>query len=482
MSNTLHNSDTSQLAPTYYVDFDYTLFGTNSTDTFLRTARPYALFWVLFVCIRKLIPWRLFGGAARFKWADMVNCTLLRVLNPLAMRRFRAKAPALFQRHANPAVISRLKDVPSDQIVIVSFGMAPVLRALLAGSRFQTCKIVAPEFAESAAFRSKGKRAALEALCHKLKASDIVLTDNFEDDHDLVSAVDTAELIKADAHLDAYDQPYVPFFYTAKIKRTPGFLIKQIFLEELPIIILAYGLTQGLWPDLRLWACLGFLFAALILVYEIGYAENDRIGEQVETNPKLADGYFRYRTYRLQPHAWIYALIATIAGFTCLGLEAREAAILSARLPLAGAPVHEIAALTAIWMTVLVLVRVFFGIFNGLAPWLRVYWYVPLHAVKYLGFAVLFTLPLLGQVLIFAHIVRTWALYAVRRAGGDMEALLSQTVRLVFVGFAFVVIALSDLSLLTNTHALLIFSFCVIRAIPEYMAKARSHSGASGKS
>ena len=473
MNNSLQNSKISEQPPTYYVDFDYTLFGTNSTDAFLRTARPYALFWLMFTCINKLIPWRAIGKSARFKYADMLCCNLLRLMNPFAMRRFRAKAPAMFERHKNPELLTRLKDVPDDQIVIVSFGMAPVLRALLASTRFEECKIVAPGFLESAGFRSRGKLAALQAQGHTVKSTDIVLTDNFEDDHDLVSAVDKAELIKSDAALDVYDQPYVPFFYTAKIKRTPSFLIKQIFLEEFPIVLLAYGLTQGLWPDLRLWVCLGFLFTALILVYEIGYAENDRIGEQAERNPKLTEGYFKYKSYRLQPQAWIYALLATLAGFACLGLEAREAAILSARLPLAGALTHEVAALTAIWMAVLVLVRVFFGIFNGLAPWLRVYWYVPLHAVKYLGFAVLFALPLLGQVLIFAHIVRTWALYAVRRAGGDMEALLSQTVRLVFVGFAFVVIALGDLSQLMNVHALLILGFCVVRAVPEYLSKAK---------
>jgi len=33
-----------------------------------------------------------------------------------------------------------------------------------------------------------------------------------------------------------------PFYYTARIKRTPGFLIKQIFLEEFPIVLLVFGI------------------------------------------------------------------------------------------------------------------------------------------------------------------------------------------------------------------------------------------------
>ncbi|MEL6862398.1 MAG: hypothetical protein AAGL11_11210 [Pseudomonadota bacterium] len=256
----------------------------------------------------------------------------------------------------------------------------------------------------------------------------------------------------------------------AKIKRSPRFLINQVFLEELPIVILAYGIFQFP-PDLRLWACLVALFASMFLVYELGYAENDRIGAAVEKEPKLSANFHKFKDYPMRPGAWIYGVLIGAAGLFILTEQARLDVLSTLGLPTLAAGWAQVAALTAVWTGLLILVRLTFYVFNKLPTWLRVYWYVPLHAVKYLGFALFFALPVLGQILIFTHIVRTWALYAVRRSGGDMEALLSQTIRLVFIAFAFALVWMNDPGLVMTWQAGLILAFCVIRALPEARAK-----------
>lgn len=456
----------------HYVDFDYTLFGSSSTDAFLRTARPFVFFWLVFGLLRRVFPWGLFGHRARLIWKDAVCCQFARVLNPGILGRFRKRAPAVMAAQINPELVDRLKDVPVEQIVIVSFGMRPVIRALLAETRFAECSLVAPTFSEVREFRRLGKRKALEAAGFTIAPDDLVLTDNFEDDSDLVEAVTAPILITPPSALDRFDMPYLPFFYTARIKRTPGFFVKQIILEELPIVILAFGLTQW-WPDLRLWACLSLLFAALIIIYELGYAENDRVGETQEVNPKLSQNYHHHKGYSMLPGAWIYALGATLLAILCLDPAAREAALISEHISGVDGPILQVLTLTAIWMAVLVTLRLAFWIFNTVPIWFRVYWYVALHSLKYLSFGLFFSFTPLGQVLIFAHIVRTWALYAVRRSGGDMEVILSQFVRLVFLLFAFGLIALEMPLMLLNWQAGVILAFCVARALPEFLRKAK---------
>ena len=81
-----------------------------------------------------------------------------------------------------------------------------------------------------------------------------------------------------------------PFYYTAKIKRAPGFLIKQVFLEEFWIVLLAFGIFV-LPLNLTVFALLILLFCAMLSVYEIGYAQNDRVGQRKEANPKLSQNF-----------------------------------------------------------------------------------------------------------------------------------------------------------------------------------------------
>src|SRR5690606_9841462 len=82
---------------------------------------------------------------------------------------------------------------------------------------------------------------------------------------------------------------YVPFDYTARVKRSPAFVVKQIFLEELAVVLLATAFLQPF--GVGVWAGAILLFVAFLVVYEAGYAENDRVGRRIELEPKLAPGY-----------------------------------------------------------------------------------------------------------------------------------------------------------------------------------------------
>lgn len=454
----------------FFVDFDHTLLRSNSTQEFLRIARPFALIWPFVQMVSVVMKLLRVAPRTRFVWEDAIKVRLLRLLNPWAMASFRKIAPDIARVQLNTDVVQRLQNVPENRIVIVSFGFKPVIEALLAHTRFANCSIIAPSFKSASAARQQGKVQMLADHGIEITRNSVLLTDNLEDDADLAERTGSVIPIDPDLATVSYRQPYLPFFYTAKIKRTPGFLIKQVFLEELPIVLLAFGLIV---PALAIstWLSLTFLFLAMILTYELGYAENDRVGEQTEDQPKLSENYFRQKAYKLLPHAWIYAAILTLMGVLVLGPDSQQSAIDRLGLETGGGVGLNVAILSALWLTVLGVARFIFFCFNQAALLWRVYIYAPLHIVKYIGFVVLFPISAAGLIFIFAHIVRTWSLYAVRRAGGDVDYLLSQAVRLLFLMFGFGILAFIDPSLLLTWQSLLIAAFCAVRAIPEVIKK-----------
>jgi len=263
-----------------------------------------------------------------------------------------------------------------------------------------------------------------------------------------------------------------PFYYTAKIKRTPGFLLKQVFLEEFVIVLLVFGIfTIPL--DLSIFVSLAALFAAMISVYEIGYAENDRIGKRKEERPKLTREFEDLGSFVIAPYAWLWALVFTIIGVLILGDNAQMAALERTRLEELGTGWQGDAAMIGIWLGLILVSQLIFTIFNHVPLAWRVFLYVPLHVSKYLAPIVFFASGLVGMILLAAHIVRTWSLYAVRRADGDMEFLSSQLIRLVF--FLLLLGLISAVQPMETVwgawQTWLVLAFCVIRALPEILRK-----------
>jgi hypothetical protein len=457
-----------------FVDFDHTLFLWNSTEAYIDHVRPGGFFAPLLKLISGLIPWRAFGRNGYFVWRDFVRLAFVMLFAPWTGSRFRKRAPALFAAHLNTRLDALLQGVDPSRIIIVSFGLASVIRPLLAGSRYEHARIVAPGLFGQPGARARGKVVMLRDTGIEINPStDIVITDSARDDADLVAAtphshvVEWPEAVTRPAHAGAY----FPFFYTARIKRSPGFLIKQVFLEELPVVLLMFAVLD-IALAIPVFVLITFLFVAYMLVYEIGYAENDRIGEKKELRPKLSTGYFGNRSIRLEPDAWIWASGFTLLGFAIIP-EAERAAI--ARHAgfgfLEGAPA-EIFALTAAWMAFLGLSRFVFWAFNHAPLAWRVFIYLPLHATKYFGPLMFFAVHPAGVALGLAQMVRTWSMYAIRRAGGDEHLLSSQMVRLCFLAvFSAVIFHVVEL---TRAEAILLaiaFAFCIVRALPEIRRK-----------
>ena len=458
----------------FIVDFDHTLMLSNSTEEFLNCGRPSSIVALLLKAIGALKPWMLFGENGYKVWRDVIRVSLVLLLAPWTVFLFKKKSKTIFQRRLNTELDKILESVDINNIVIVSFGFDFVLKALVKGSKYEQCQIVAPSIGTMAKYRSEGKLSLLKD--HGLNfdtKNDVVITDSEIDDADLLAEYANGVHIEwpNEVKTGAFAGIYLPFYYTAQIKRDPTFFLKQVVLEELPIILIAFGflatsLSWTLFPALTL------LFAAYIAVYEIGYAENDRIGFETEDKPKLTDNFYKNKNYKLEPQAWLWAI-----GFSILGFLALDQQTTNQVLSNIGAGHisgwQAIALLSTVWMGLVTLGRLLFWHFNHLPVLWRVYSYLPLHVCKYFAPAVLFSCHPIAFALLCAHVVRTWALYAIRRAEGNIEVIASQLTRLIFL-LLFIPIfglAVGQETIWLSWQVWLIIGFCVVRAIPEIRRK-----------
>lgn len=441
----------------------------------MDSARPASLFASVMKALGALGPWRLAGSSGYFLFRDLIRLLLLTCLAPWTFLFFKRDASRRWEEMRNRTLEAKLANIDPAKIVIVSFGFKFVIRALLKGTKWEACEIVAPSLFQSPRFRKMGKLAVLRENGFELDAqNDVVITDNAKDDADLVEYFEKTAVIDWPDKITkgAFHNVYIPFFYTAKIKRTPGFLIKQIGLEELPVVLIAYGFSHAPFNWTVLIA-LTLFFAAFKLVYEIGYAENDNVGYATEKNPKLTSNFFKMRDYKLQPYAWLWGAAFALAGVWALDDAAQLLALSHLHLPQLAGSAAGFGAIFGAVAGIIIIARIAFWIFNHVDLRTRVFAYLPLHLMKYMGWLVLFSLSEIGMALICAQIVRTWSLYAIRRAGGDIDFVPSQLVRLCFFVIFLGIIAASSRSMdfMTQWQTYLILVFCIVRAAPEVRKK-----------
>jgi hypothetical protein len=457
------------------VDFDHSLFLGNSTEAFLGSARPAFLATFLLKLLALLRPWWLLSrDRGYFVWRDAIRVWTIIVLMPWTLLLFRRGAADLFRRDLNTALAEVLQGSKGDELVIVSFGYAFVIRWLIAGSPFAGATLVATSLRHPARLRRQGKLACIRAnAIPSNSATDIVITDSAEDDADLLGAFEHAFHVRwpDEKQHGAHQGVYIPFYYLATIKRSPGFFLKSTLLEEYPIFVLAFLLYQPLQWQIVVSGTL--LFVAFLVVYEIGYHENDHIGARYEKAPKLSEAFQRQRAYRVEPYAWYWLIGLTAAAVAVL--DAQQVAQMVARLGVTQE--HGVVAgqltLAAAWIVVALFVRLTFFVFNHVPLLWRVFVFFPLHLLKYFAPVVIFPLHPAGFALLGAQVIRTWSVYAIRRSGGDVEFVVSQLIRLMFLGFLLVGFALctSFESLFGAWQTWLILGWCVARAIPEMKRK-----------
>lgn len=458
-----------------FVDFDHSLFLSNSTEEFLGSARPAFLAAIILKVLATIRPWLLLSrDRGYFVWRDAIRVWCIIILMPWTLFLFRRKAPQLFNRYLNQGLAQALRQSTSDKVIIISFGFGFIIRQLIRESEFVRARLVASGIWHPARLRLRGKLRQMEIDSIAADpATDIVITDSDEDDSDLLATFSNGFHVQwpDQKTLGAHHGIYLPFYYLAKIKRSPEFFLKSTLLEEYPLFVLAFILYQPLHWTVMLSGSL--LFLGFLIVYEIGYHENDHIGARHERAPKLSEEFHRQQSYRIEPSAWYWLIGLTVIAIALLDQQFILSILARLGITEIGSHLQAQALLIGLWVFMAVLVRLTFYVFNHVPLLWRIFVFFPLHLLKYFSPAIFFSLQPAGFALLSAQVIRTWSVYAIRRCGGDVEFIVSQLIRLMFLVLLLVGFALwtSFGTVFAAWQTWVILAWCIVRSFPEIRRK-----------
>ena len=398
-----------------FVDFDHTLLRGNSAELFIASCRPSFLVAILEFLVRGCIPWRLTGLAQWFRLRDFCCCLLISVLLPWNLAAWRRGAPSTFLRLRNREVEDELAGIDTARIVIVTFGMDFIVRALLRGSRWERCRLVATPGRPAPSHFKLGK---LALLARQFSSADIrqstVITDSL-DDADVLRAARRGVLIEPQGtDFQAKQALYVPLRYTTVVKYPRSYVLDQILLVEIALLVVAFSSSFASLLSAVLFVPLFTI--SRMCVYEVGYFENDMFAAGREKAPTLSENVERFRSYPIEPAAWIWAIVTG-----ALGVIVAQKAGAALRL--------DVASSIVVWTATLFLLRLTFFCYNRLQPKMRVLIYPLLQAFKYVPIFLLVPPTAVGVILILAQVVTMATIYLVYRFYGDHQRIRRETLR-----------------------------------------------------
>lgn len=407
------------------LDFDETLWLRNSTQAFLDQARPRFVIAILLKILDVLRPWRLLPGTrSAHVWRDWLCVMLVVILAPWSLWTWRRVAPDLALAHVNTDLWMILRRHPDRPVWVVSNGFRCIVGPLLRGLGDPRLGMLASPLLTGPRWRLEGKRLQVERLLgQEVLGRAIVVTDNGEDD-DLLGACAHGFRCRWDGarYIQAMSDVYVPFDYLENVKR-PGkkHFVKIVLADDLIAVWLAYIWTAS--DPLVGAVVLLLLHLAFWVVYEIGYAENDRLGYQRERDPVLSDAFHRRRHSFSEVGAWGFATFFSMAALAIavfMHLDWRDP-LAAVSLPMQQ-PAVDAGILLVVWMVYLGLTRGLFRVYNLLDKKSRVLPFFLLQAAKLVGFAVWLELPLVGVAVIVAYTVTRWVPYIMYRHTSGLDA------------------------------------------------------------
>lgn len=463
------------------VDFDETLFLRNSTQAYLGSIypRPLGLFFLLTAKATK--PWRALP--APFNRSDISRDWLLvlgaTLLFPWTLLVWRYKAKTLAQKYYNLPLAQAIDDNDRAPIVIATLGFGfivnPLVRYLpMSLTQSSRVQVIACRFWLGILDRAAGKLKMVRNVLSEQSVSNAVVVTDSNTDQALLDVAATSHLITwPDAlFVPAMSDLYVPLLYSEKIKN-PGkaHFIKRVVLGHWAFGVIAWSYLSP-HPILNS-VSLFLLTLSYWCVYEIGYQENDTIGEKYEQRPTLSQAYReKQHSINLQTlWPWVYGIAFAIPGCVLFAVSQSalplETAIAQIYSPSDAAILSSSLSNCAWWLVYLFVVRLSFWLYNRLNELTRIWVFPLLQAQRMFGFSILASTSIVGTVLLAAFLISRWVQYCVYRCGGERTAFPINVSCLLLFTLLYVSLAISSLEIaeLITGQAAIAFAYCALRAV-----------------
>ena len=412
------------------IDFDETLFLRNSTEEYLDSIYPRPAGAALLFALKALKPWRLLPARMRQDKISKDWCLVLAatLLFPWTLLLWRSRAKSLAKVFWNQPLVQAINANPKAEVVVATLGFDIIVNPLLKhlpvvlSKKASGSNVISCRFWRGAADRATGKLAMVrDAVGHSAVETAIAITDS---DHDqpLLDAVRTPCLTvwpDADCRAAMADV-YMPLLYSEKVKNpNKAHFLKRVLMGHWAFLVIALSFLSP-HPLINALSLL-LLVVSYWCVYEIGYQENDTVGERYEQKPVLSENYARYKS-RLDLSTaapWYWATAIALPALLFIEVAKVDGPIaLALETVLAQGPALLIFDM-AVWLWFLIAVRLTFWIYNQFNEEARIWIYPLLQVQKLFGFTLLLGINTVGAALLMSLIVSRWLHYAIYRCGGD---------------------------------------------------------------
>ncbi len=269
---------------------------------------------------------------------------------------------------------------------------------------------------------------------------------------------------------------YIPLLYSEKIKRPDKkYFLNNILGEDFLILLLSFVYHSN-----HPWSNAIGLFLLQIsfwCIYELGYIENDIIGEKFEDKAILSYNYnsdkYSFRLWQ----AWVWSLGLSAIGTIFLGKDIVVNRQLIDLIPFSenNYELFQLGEGLLFWLSFLLVLRVLFHIYNHLNKQSRVWFYLLLQACRYCGYLVLLTTNTIGLIFLVSTVLTRSIQYILYRyMGGESTSWPMDFPRYFFCLLIYLVLMATlaannrNLFLLVNEQVLVISVFCLARGCKHF--------------
>lgn len=412
------------------LDFDQTLFSSNSSQEFIRMVKPYVLGALLYKIMELLRPWDWFGNTKnRHMRRDWFHICAITIFFPWTWIVWNMHAKKMANTWTNESLANSIRKRESKLNILCSQGFGPIIRPVLKHmnlpfEKVDTCRLLFG-FVDRCCKKSDRVRAKIgqDALSDSAFATDSL------NDEDLLRACKLPLLFKwplpKATHITSH---YIPILYLARHKVSGlGRILREVVYVDVLLLLFAFSWISP-FPVVH-GVGISCFFLAFLLVYEMGYMANDEVAAKFEKDPIVIPDFEKNRDRINYVEPWFWAaLLSFIGGSFIAQIDILETSGLTQRDLLTQWPTFfssygdaistlKPLKLTALWLAVLLSMRLIYRVYNRTDKMTRTWLYPLLQYYKTFAFILISPVNFVGALALISQVAGRSFAYFIYRWG-----------------------------------------------------------------